>query len=233
MPQQRRKNNPRVGAIILAAGSSQRMGSTNKIFAPLREKPLLAWSVDVCHKCSLIEEIVITLNDENWEPAEKLTQERGWFKVTLCLGGPRRQDSAREGLSQLKNCNWVLIHDGARPFLTPTLIEDGLKMARETGAAVAAVPVKDTIKLAMDNGLIEKTLPRHNLWISQTPQVFQLDIIKRAYKELKTEVSDDAAAAEQLGYRVKTYMGDYNNIKVTTPEDLALAELIAQDITEE
>jgi 2-C-methyl-D-erythritol 4-phosphate cytidylyltransferase len=209
------------------------MGAINKIFAPLKGKPLLAWSVDVCHKCSLIEQIVITLNDKDWELGERLKEDRGWPKVTLCLGGPRRQDSVREGLSQLKECAWVLVHDGARPFLTSKLIEDGLKMARESGAAIAAVPVKDTIKLAEDDGLIKKTLPRHKLWISQTPQVFQFNIITRAYKELKAEVNDDAAAVEQLGYKVKLYMGDHNNIKVTTPEDLALAELIAQDIERE
>jgi len=219
-----------VGAIIVAAGSAQRMGKANKIFAPLRSKPLLAWSVDICQECSLIGQIVITLNDKDLEPGQKLKEERGWSKVTLCLGGARRQDSVKEGLHKLKDCRWVLIHDGARPFLNLDLIENGLEAATETGAAVAAVPVKDTIKLAGSNELVRETFQRDKLWVAQTPQIFTYAIIAKAYQELKAEVTDDAAAVERLGYEAKLYMGDYNNIKVTTPEDLALAEIIAQDI---
>ena len=218
----------KVGAIIVAAGSSQRMGKVNKIFAPLRGKPLLAWSVDICQECSLIGQIVITLNDKDLEPGQKLKEERGWSKVTLCLGGARRQDSVKQGLHKLKDCHWVIVHDGARPFLTLDLIENGLKAATETGAAVAAVPVKDTIKLADSNGLIRETLYRDKLWAAQTPQIFRFAIIAKAYQELGATVTDDAAAVERLGYEVKLYLGDYNNIKVTTPEDLALAEIIAQ-----
>jgi 2-C-methyl-D-erythritol 4-phosphate cytidylyltransferase len=219
-----------VGAIIVAAGRSQRMGKINKLFAPLEGKPLLAWSVDICQECSLIGQIIITLNAEDLELGQKLKEERGWAKVTLCPGGARRQDSVKEGLHKLKDCHWVMIHDGARPFLTLDLIEDGLKAAVETGAALAAVPVKDTIKLADDSRLIRETLQRDKLWAAQTPQIFAFDIITRAYKELSAEVTDDAAAVERLGCEVKLYMGDYNNIKVTTPEDLALAEIIAQNI---
>ena len=170
------------------------------------------------------------MNEKNWELGQKLKQERGWRKVTLCLGGARRQDSVREGLSCLKECDWVMVHDAARPFLTSKLVEDGLKMALETGTAVAAIPVKDTIKLVGDNGLIEETLPRHRLWAAQTPQVFRFDLLSQAYKELKDEITDDSAALERLGYEVKLYLSDYNNIKVTTPEDLALAEIIAQNV---
>ena len=219
-----------VGAIIVAAGSSQRMGDVDKIFAPLGGKPLLAWSVDTCQRCDLVQLIVVALNDSSLEPGQKLKRERGWSKVTLCLGGARRQDSVREGLRKLKDCNWVMIHDGARPFLTSDLIRQGLEVATETGAAIAAVPVKDTIKLADGNGLIRKTLQRDELWAIQTPQVFTFDIIAEAYRSLLVEVTDDAAAVEQLGYKVKLYTGAYNNIKVTTPKDLALARIIAQDI---
>ena len=243
----------KVGAIILAAGSGQRMGGIDKLFALLGDKPLLAWSVDACERCSLIEQIVIALNGKNWELGQKLKEERGWCKVSFCLGGARRQDSVKEALNlfqgQLKNCDWVMVHDGARPFLTLRLIEDGLKMAMETGAAVAAVPAKDTIKLVGDNGIVKETLPRHKLWVAQTPQIFRFDLLARAYKELfaschserseesgnaqgrlKDEITDDAAAVERSGYKVKLYMGDYNNIKVTTPQDLALAEIIARNI---
>ena len=134
------------------------------------------------------------------------------------------------GLDRLGGCDWVMIHDGARPFLTTDLIGEGLEAAEKTGAAVAAVPVTDTIKLADDNGLVVNTLQRDELWAAQTPQIFRFDIIAQAYKELTAEVTDDAAVVEQLGYRVKLYMGDYNNIKVTTPQDLALAKVIAQNI---
>jgi len=220
----------KVGAIIVAAGSGQRMGNVNKIFAPLGGKALLAWSVDTCHKCDLIQQIVVTLSDKNLGQGQRLKEERDWSKVTICLGGMRRQDSVKEGLRQIKECHWVVVHDGARPFLTSDLIENGLKAAMETGAAIAAVPVKDTIKLSTSDGLITETLQRENLWAAQTPQIFRFDLIAKAYEELPTEVTDDAAAVERLGYKVKLYIGAYNNIKVTTPEDLALARIIAQNI---
>ena len=105
-----------------------------------------------------------------------------------------------------------------------------MEAAGETGAAVAAVPVKDTIKLADGVGLITETLRRNKLWLAQTPQIFSFDVINKAYQKPTTEVTDDAAAVERLGYKIKLYVGDYNNIKVTTPEDLALAKIIAKNI---
>jgi 2-C-methyl-D-erythritol 4-phosphate cytidylyltransferase len=220
----------KLGVVIVAAGTSQRMAGINKLFAPLRGKPLLAWSVDTCQGYSLVQQIVLVLNDKDLAWGQKLKKERSWSKVTLCPGGARRQDSVRQGLRQIKDCDWVMIHDGARPFLTPDLIEDGLKIVGEVGAAVAAVPVKDTIKLAADGRLIGETLQRDRLWAAQTPQIFSFDVIIRAYESLSTEVTDDAAAVERLGYKVQLYMGDYKNIKVTTAEDLALAKIIAESI---
>ncbi|MCK4387619.1 MAG: 2-C-methyl-D-erythritol 4-phosphate cytidylyltransferase [Dehalococcoidia bacterium] len=224
------RSNLKVGAIIAAAGGSERMGGIGKIFALLKDKPLLAWSVDTCQECDLVQQIVITLNSSNLEQGQKLARERAWSKVTVCLGGTQRQDSVREGIRRLQNCEWVMIHDGARPFLTEELVRSGMEAAKETGAAVAAVPVKDTVKLADDGGLIVETFQRSKLWAAQTPQIFRFDIITRAYQELTTEVTDDAAAVERLGYKVRLYKGAYNNIKVTTPEDLALAQIIAQDV---
>ena len=218
-----------LGVVIVAAGTSQRMAGINKLFAPLKGNPLLAWSVDTCQGCSLVQQIVLVLNDKDLARGQKLKEERDWFKVTLCSGGARRQDSVRQGLRQIKDCDWIMIHDGARPFLTLNLIENGLKVARQAGAAAAAVPVKDTIKLAVDGRLIEETLQRDRLWVAQTPQIFSFDVITRAYENLTTEVTDDATAVERLGYKVKLYMGDYKNIKVTTPEDLALARIIARE----
>jgi 2-C-methyl-D-erythritol 4-phosphate cytidylyltransferase len=218
----------RLGVVIVAAGTSQRMAGINKLFAPLRGKPLLAWSVDTCQRYSSVQQIVLVLNNEDLARGEKLKKESGWSKVAICPGGVRRQDSVKEGLRQIRDCDLVMIHDGARPFLNPDLIEDGLKVVGETGAAVAAVPVKDTIKLAADERLFGETLQRDRLWAAQTPQIFNFDLITRAYENLTTEVTDDATAVERFGHKVQLYMGDYKNIKVTTTEDLELARIIAR-----
>jgi 2-C-methyl-D-erythritol 4-phosphate cytidylyltransferase len=158
-----------------------------------------------------------------------LVTEQRWSKVTdICVGGKRRQDSVAAGLSRLNNCYWVVIHDGARPLLTEDLIRQGLIEAEETGAAVAAVPVTDTIKIIRDDRLVQQTPPRQNLWAAQTPQVFRFDIINEAYHQVKSKVTDDASLVEQLGYQVKLYMGSYDNIKITTPDNLILAEALWQ-----
>jgi len=220
------KTSSRVGVVIAGAGSSQRMG-TDKLLLPVMGKPLLAWSVDVCQKCELLDQIVIVLGEENLDSGEKLVTERGWSKVSgVCLGGRRRQDSVQAGIKNLWDCEWVVVHDGARPFLTFDLLRDGLEAARETGASAAAVPSKDTVKLVDENGMVKETLFRQRLWMVQTPQVFRLNIITRAYEQVVDEVTDDASLVEQLGYKVRLYMGAYSNIKITTPEDLALAEMI-------
>ena len=227
---QGKNKSSKLGVVIVAAGTSQRMAGINKLFVPLKGKPLLAWSVDTCQKYGLVQQIVLVLNDKDLARGQKLKKERGWSKVTLCQGGARRQDSVREGLRQIKGCDWVMIHDGARPFLTSDLIEDGLKIVGDTGAAIAAVPVKDTIKLADSKNLIKETLQRDKLWAAQTPQIFSFDMIIRAYENLAADATDDAAVVERLGYKVQLYMGDYKNIKVTTAEDLALAKIIAGNI---
>lgn len=218
----------KMAAVIVAAGASQRMAGIDKLFAPLGNRPLLAWCVETCHECNLIAQIVLVLNDNNLDRGRELKESRRWSEVVICPGGARRQDSVREGLKRITDCDLVMIHDGARPFLTPALIENGFRLASQTGAAVAAVPVKDTIKLVADDRLIGKTLDRDNLWAAQTPQVFSLDTITTAYENLAEEVTDDGAAVELFGAEVHLYMGDYHNIKVTTPEDLSLARMIAE-----
>ena len=216
------------GVVIVGAGSSQRIG-VDKVFLPLAGTPLLAWSVDVCQSCEPVSQIVIVLNESKLDLGRRLVAERGWSKVMeVCLGGDRRQDSVRQGLGKLKGCDWVIIHDGARPFLTLDLIRHGLEAAQSTGAAVAAVPVKDTIKIGNGDLMVKGTLDRQELWAVQTPQVFRFDIISKAHEQITGDVTDDASMVEQLGYQVKLYMGSYNNIKITTPEDLALAEVIAR-----
>jgi len=220
-------NRQRVGVVIVAAGKSQRMGGVDKVFALLGEKPVLIRVVDVFQRCSSIDQIIVVLNQLNLEKGKQLVAEEGVSKVTnVCLGGERRQDSVVAGLSQLSNCAWVVIHDGARPLITEDLTERGLEAATETGVAVAAIPVTDTIKVAGDDQFVQGTPPRRNLWAVQTPQVFRFDIIAEAYRQVKYEVTDDARLVEQLGYKVKLYMGSYDNIKVTTPDDLVIAQVL-------
>ena len=222
-------NKQKVGAVIVAAGSSQRMGGVDKVFALLGEKPVLGRVVAVFQGCNSIDQIVVVLNEQNLEKGKQLVAEQGWSKVTdVYPGGQWRQDSVVAGLSRLSHCDWVVIHDGARPLLTEDLIREGLKAAGETGAAVAAVPVTDTIKVAEGDRIVRQTPPRQNLWAVQTPQVFRINIITEAYQKATGEVTDDASLVEQLGYRVKLYPGSYQNIKVTTPDDLALAEVLWQ-----
>ncbi len=222
-------NQQRVGAIIAAAGSSQRMDGADKVFALLGGEPILARVVDAFQRCNPIDQIVVVLSEQNLERGKQLVAEQGWSKVSdVCAGGRRRQDSVAAGLRRLSDCDWVVIHDGARPLVTVDLINRGLEAAKKTSAAVAAVPVTDTIKLAGDDRIVHQTLPRQNLWAVQTPQVFGIKIITEAYSRANGDVTDDASLVEQLGYRVKLYMGSYDNIKITTPDDLALAKVLWQ-----
>jgi 2-C-methyl-D-erythritol 4-phosphate cytidylyltransferase len=217
----------RVGAVIAAGGSSRRMDGVNKIFAALAGKPVLWHVLHVFQSCDGVDQVVVVLNDASVERGLRLVEEGGFSKVTaVCAGGGRRQDSVAEGLKRLDRCDWVLVHDGARPCLTVDLIERGLEEARQTGAAIAAVPLKETVKVVDHQGVIEITPRREGLWAAQTPQVFRFDLLAEAYRKTAQEVTDDASLVEASGHKVRVYMGLYDNIKVTTPEDLALAETI-------
>ena len=201
----------------------------DKVFALLCGEVLLSRVVGVFQRCEAIARIVVVLNRQNLEMGKKLVAQQGWSKVVdVCPGGERRQDSVAVGLSRLGECEWVVIHDGVRPLVTEDMIKNGLKAAEETGAAAAAVPVTDTIKVAGEDGVVLQTPPRQNLWAMQTPQVFRHYIIAEAYRKTTGDVTDDASLVEQAGYKVKLYMGSYDNIKITTPEDLALAEVLWQ-----
>ncbi|UCD09607.1 MAG: 2-C-methyl-D-erythritol 4-phosphate cytidylyltransferase [Dehalococcoidales bacterium] len=217
----------KTGAVIVAAGSSERMGGMDKVFAILDGKPILTRVIEVFQACDRLDDIVIVLNLQNLERGKRLVTEGGWSKVKdVCEGGKRRQDSVSNGLNCLGECDWVVIHDGARPLVMNELIENGLDAAEETGAAIAAVPVTDTIKMASDDLTIQGSPPRQSLWAAQTPQVFRYDIITNAYRKLKYEVTDDARAVELMGGSVKIYQGSSDNIKITKPEDLAVAEIL-------
>jgi len=195
------------------------------MFAVIAGKPLLAHTIDVFENCSSVDEVVIVLNEGNIDRGAGLVEEQRWSKVSgVCLGGVRRQDSVREGLRSLSQCDWVVVHDGARPCIGPELIETGLKEAREFGAALAAVPVIDTVKVVSPESFVEETLPRQRLWAAQTPQVFRYDVINEAHEKAGGHATDDAVLVERLNHRVKVYRGATSNIKVTTRDDLVIAE---------
>jgi 2-C-methyl-D-erythritol 4-phosphate cytidylyltransferase len=217
----------KVGAVIVAAGASERMGGVDKVMAPLAGRPALAWVIDAFQNCEAVDQIVVVLNERNLEQANQLASLESWSKVTdFCTGGRRRQDSVLAGLGRLRHCHWVIIHDGARPLVTADLIDRGLEMAKEAGAAVAAIPVTDTIKMAGSDHMVQQTPSRNTLWSVQTPQIFRFTILADSYLEAGGEVTDDATLVEQKGYWVKLYMSSYDNIKITTPTDLALAEIL-------
>ena len=200
------------------------MGEIDKMFAPIAGRVTLARVLDTFQDCKKVDHIVIVMHPGNIEECRRLVAAEGWSKVKdIVLGGKRRQDSMWEGLKRVKEAEWVIIHDGARPLVTIDLIERGLEVAKETGAAVAAVPVTDTIKFAKEDDIVIRTLARQHLKAVQTPQVFRADIIRNTYKYTPGEVTDDSALVEKAGYKVKLYMGSYDNIKITTPEDLAVA----------
>jgi 2-C-methyl-D-erythritol 4-phosphate cytidylyltransferase len=220
----------KICAIIVAAGKSRRMNGVDKLLAPLAGKPVLAWSIEAFQQHPSIDRIILVNSQKNNQTVECLRIDNKWSKVAeVCLGGKRRQDSVAAGLRLVGDCDWVIIHDGARPMVNADLISRGLEAAKETGAAVAAVPVIDTIKLAGDDRSVIETPPRANLWAVQTPQIFRFAIIKEAYEKSSGDVTDDASLVEMTGTKVKLYMGSYDNIKVTTPHDLAVAELLIKE----
>ncbi len=220
----------RTGAIIVAAGAGRRMGGTDKVFAPVAGKPVLVWVVEAFQSCRLIDEIVLVLAGENLSQGREMVLNNCWSKVSnVCPGGPRRQDSASEGLRHLGSCDLVAVHDGARPCIRAEVIERGVREATLSGAAVAAVPVADTIKRVNDHGEVIETLVREGLWDIQTPQIFRREFLEKAYRDNEKDVTDDAALVERAGHKVKVYMASYRNIKITTPEDLALAEWILKE----
>jgi len=227
----------RSAAVIVAAGSSRRMEGRDKLWILLGGRITLARTIDVFEASPIIDDIVLVLNAERIEDATILCQQEGWRKITgIVAGGIRRQDSVRIGLDTLANATptsqWVMIHDGARPLVTPDILEAGLKAAQECRAAIAAVPVQDTIK-QVQQGWIHSTLDRSLLWAIQTPQVFSFTLIHHAYHTtlIQGEFTDDAALLERLGQRVFIFPGSYRNIKITTQEDLLIAEALIKGLT--
>ena len=220
------------GVIVVAAGASTRMGSAgDKTLADLGGEPLIARTVDVFEQCDAIAAVALVVSERNLDAIAALREAKGWRKTMPPLpGGARRQDSVRAGLGALPpDCDWVLVHDGARPFVTPGMIVDGLATAESTGAAIAVVPAFDTVKRIAKDGSVVETLDRSKLVMVQTPQVFRRDVLERAHTEVTDEVTDDAAMAERIGVEVRTFDGARSNIKVTAPEDLVIADALLLD----
>ena len=203
------------------------MAGVDKQFVSVGGRPLLWRCLEALQRCADIDAVALVLSERNLEAARAMASDNGWEKVTaVTTGGARRQDSVRRGLETLGRCEWVVVHDGARPFVDASMVARGLEAARETGAAVAAVPVKDTIKVADDGMNVIETPPRDRLWAVQTPQVFRRDVLAEAHRRVSEDVTDDAAMVERIGVRVKLFRGSYANLKVTTPEDVAMAGAI-------
>jgi 2-C-methyl-D-erythritol 4-phosphate cytidylyltransferase len=221
--------NERVGAIIAAAGSSRRAGQ-DKLFATVMGKPLLAWTLETFVHYSGLQRIVVVLRRETMEAGEALLASMHVDGlVVTCVGGERRQDSVRAGLERLEDCEWVLVHDGARPCVTPELIGQGIEAAKRAGAAIPAIQVTETVKEVGESNLIERTLPRSRLWTAQTPQIFRRELLVQAHEEFSEEtVTDDAELLERMGHAVWVFPGDPSNLKVTTAGDLVLAEALLQ-----
>ena len=215
----------KVGAVIVAAGSSTRMGGVDKTFAPILGLPLVVHTINQFESSPLVDQIVLVVANDSVEQARELIQQQDYSNVTnICVGGRRRQDSVRYGLESLSGCEWVMVHDGARPCLDETILQRGLEAAFEYGSAVAGVPIKDTIKIVSPQQIVETTPDRSLLWAAQTPQVFRYQMLLDAHHAFDQEVTDDAGMIESLGHQVKMYLGSYENIKVTTSEDLVIAE---------
>lgn len=229
-------------AIVLAGGSGSRMHSeVKKQYLLIGEKPVLYYSLDVFQRSSRIDEIVLVCGREDIEQCrETIVQRYGFTKVRrIVAGGKERHDSVFEGLKALKDCSYVMIHDGARPFIDEAMLERIWTELPSVRACTVGMPVKDTIKLCNSDGFVEKTLPRECLWNIQTPQAFEYDLIFKAH-ELRAggalagiAVTDDAMLVESTQQvPVKLIEGSYKNIKITTREDLLYAEACCRFYTD-
>ena len=201
------------------------MGGVDKLFAPLGGAPVLLRSLRAFERSDAVDSIVVAASRGNIARVRELAERGGIRKISdIVEGGARRQDSVASALAKIGGADVVLVHDGARPFVGGRAIADAVRIAAEFGAAVPAVPVKDTIKLAAADMTVEDTPPRNRLWAAQTPQAFRADILRNAHARVSEDSTDDAAMVEATGHPPKLFMGDSRNIKITAPEDLPIAE---------
>ena len=220
------------GAVIVAAGTASRMGGIDKVMAPLAGEPMIVRTVRTFQNCQAIKEIVIVTREDL---IPKISSMCGKFdKVkAVVVGGKDRTESVRNGLNMLSGkVKLAAVQDGARPLITDAVIDRTVRAAHTYGASAPAIPVKDTIKV-VEGGVVTTTPDRSILKAIQTPQVFDFDLLKGALKKAAEDgaaITDDASAVELLGYKVKIVEGDEHNIKVTTPMDLKIAEMLLEEM---
>ncbi|MFN4955518.1 MAG: 2-C-methyl-D-erythritol 4-phosphate cytidylyltransferase [Aphanizomenon sp.] len=218
--------------LIPAAGSGKRMGADrNKLLLQIRSKPLIAWTLLAAEAASSISWIGIVSQPPDWDDFKSIIADLRLKKtIELISGGSTRQESVYNGLQALpSHAERVLIHDGARCLATPNLLNACSEAIIDCFGLIAAVPVKDTIKVVNDNGVIKNTPDRQQLWAAQTPQGFDVKLLKQCHDEgirQGWEVTDDAALFEKCGIEVRIVPGEETNLKITTPQDLAMAEFI-------
>ena len=226
----------KITAIVPSAGKGTRFKSKErKPFANLKGKPILSHALKAFQSSPLIEDIILVIDEPFRKVAERLVKRYGITKVRhIVEGGKTRSDSVRKGLRWVnKDASFILIHDGVRPFVSKEVIKKTIAAAIKFGASVSAVPVKATIKIAGRDDLVKYTPDRKKLWEVQTPQVFKKNLIEKAYRRVKGQgargkgcFTDDAAVLENIGAKVKIVRGDYSNIKITTAEDIKIAEAL-------
>ena len=223
---------PSCSVVVVAAGSSSRMGF-DKVLADVGGLPVIVRCLKSFEKAPSVSEVVVVTRTDLVPEVARLCQDFGLSKVVKVIrGGEDRTQSARLGTLECSpKAKLIAIHDGARPFVTVRVIEDAVAQAARSGAAAPAVPVKDTIKVVRD-GLVERTLDRSALYAVQTPQVFDGDLIRAALQKALDDgvsLTDDCAAVERLGMKVVLTQGDERNIKLTTPADLLIGEVLAEE----
>lgn len=225
-----------IGVIVVAAGRGRRMGADrNKVLLPLRHQPILMYTLERLLKTPNLLEVVVVYHPDDQTEIETIIRDMGSnIPIQLVSGGEERQDSVYQGLKKLSaQCDVVFIHDGARPFVSVETLQRLSMRMEEIQGAVLGVPVKDTIKEVNKAGVITGTLPRSSLYAIQTPQAFRRDLLLEAYEKAMERgfyATDDAALVEQLGVPVEIVMGEYTNIKVTTPDDLWYADRLIQQM---
>lgn len=229
------RSRPKVYVIIPAAGSGSRIGgAVKKQFLQLHGKPIIVHTIRQFENCPDVDEIAVAVPESALVEMEAFTSQYRLHKVGKVLaGGARRQDSVANVLKKLplKDSDIVLVHDGVRPFIEPQKISHVIRSCKEHGAAVLAVQPKDTIRRSNGGGFFDQTLDRTALWLVQTPQAFRASVILKAFEKAKRDrfvSTDEAALVERTGVKVRIVEGSYDNIKITTPEDLELGGQILE-----
>lgn len=219
--------------IVLAAGQGKRMkAGKNKQFIELEGKPVIVHTLSVFEADPWCSEIKLVINEKEKDIFKELLHQYPVQKIKeMVIGGEERQDSVYNGLTSLQSAEIVLVHDGARPFISQEVIHNLVEKASKEGAAIVGVPVKDTIKRVSKAGVVEQTVERSSLWSIQTPQAFRYPILKEAHEKAKTANylgTDEASLVERIQVPVHIVEGEYENFKLTTPEDLILAKAFLQ-----